>query len=153
MPLPSPKSGIDQAKHAQRRAVIWLSFNDFLLLRACSSKSRPRFSVIFDHTSNKTFHECPTELDRAVTQEHFHRLRLKHWPPPRDRVLPVHRSASCQPRFAMQQDLSPGFHRSFDARAAYQLSSRGPRLRSVALVAASFGWIARARSNTDFSSA
>src|SRR4029077_10651931 len=66
-----PKSGIDQAKHTQCRPVIWLTFNDFLLLHACISKRRPRFAIIFDHTSIKTFHECSAELDRAVTQGIF----------------------------------------------------------------------------------
>src|SRR5437762_4592043 len=47
--------GVDQTKHAQRRAVIWLSLDDFLLCRACSSKSRPRSLVVFRHTSNDAF--------------------------------------------------------------------------------------------------
>src|SRR5205814_2729739 len=52
-----PKSGVDQAKHAQCLSVIWLSLDDFLLLRACSSKSRPRFAFVLHHTSDNTFYE------------------------------------------------------------------------------------------------
>src|SRR5438552_13591619 len=53
----SPESGIDQTKDAQCRAVIWLSLDDFLLLRACSTELRPRFLIVFDHTSDNAFHE------------------------------------------------------------------------------------------------
>ena len=65
----APQSSIDQAKHAQCRAVVWLRFDDFLLLHSRSSKSGPRFSIVFDHTSDKTFHESSTELDRPVSQK------------------------------------------------------------------------------------
>src|SRR6266699_7166798 len=52
-----PKSGVDQAKHAQCLSVIWLNSDDFLLLGACSSKSRPRFAFVLHHTSDNTFYE------------------------------------------------------------------------------------------------
>src|SRR5438128_157567 len=53
----SPESGIDQTKDAQCRAVIWLSLDNFLLLRACSTERGSRFLIVFDHTSDNTFHE------------------------------------------------------------------------------------------------
>src|SRR5262249_1941506 len=38
--LPAPQPGVDQTKHTPGRPVIWLSLDDFLLLCACSRKSR-----------------------------------------------------------------------------------------------------------------
>src|SRR5205823_7391896 len=53
----SPEPGIDQAKDAQCRAEIWLSLDDFLLLRAGSTERRSRFGIALDHTSDDAFHE------------------------------------------------------------------------------------------------
>src|SRR5213079_3434973 len=63
------ETGIDQAKHAQRWAVIWLSLDDFLLLRARSSKSRPRFLIVFCHTRNNAFYKCTIEKNIVVKED------------------------------------------------------------------------------------
>jgi len=63
--LSPPKSCVDQNRGRLTRAVVWLSLNDFLLLRACNSKGQPCFCLIIDHTSVNTFHECSAELDRC----------------------------------------------------------------------------------------
>src|SRR5262245_53265477 len=51
------KTGVDQTKHAQRRPVIWLNLDDFLLLRAGSDKSGPRSTLIFRHSSDNGFYK------------------------------------------------------------------------------------------------
>src|SRR5205814_5096329 len=61
----SSETGVDQTKHAQRRAVIWLSLDDFLLPRARSSESRPRFLIVFRHTSNDAF--CKWTIETNIT--------------------------------------------------------------------------------------
>src|ERR1051326_2095706 len=43
------KSGVNQSKHAERRAVIWLSFSNLLLLHARSSKSQVRSVPVICH--------------------------------------------------------------------------------------------------------
>src|SRR5439155_195036 len=70
-----PETGVDQTKHAQRRAVIWLSLDDFLLLRACRSKSRPRFLIVFCHTSNDAF--CKWTIERNILDSKGHGLLAK----------------------------------------------------------------------------
>ncbi|PYL38402.1 MAG: hypothetical protein DMF34_07070, partial [Verrucomicrobia bacterium] len=64
-----PKTGVDQTKHAQRRAIIWLSLDDFLLLRACSSESRPRFAIVFHHASDNAFHEWTIKRSVVVKED------------------------------------------------------------------------------------
>ena len=59
----STESRVDQTKNAQRWAVTWLSLDDFLLLQPCGRESHLRFMIIFCHARDKTFYECPTEID------------------------------------------------------------------------------------------
>src|SRR5438552_15809488 len=59
-----PETGFDQTNHAPRRAVIWLSLDDFLLLRACSDKSRPRFLIVFCHTRDDAF--CKWTIEKNI---------------------------------------------------------------------------------------
>src|SRR5439155_2176768 len=62
------KASVDQTKDAQRRSVIWLGLDDFLLLRAGSSESRSRFGFVVDHTSNNAFYEWTIKKHILVTQ-------------------------------------------------------------------------------------
>src|SRR5512132_12365 len=55
--LSPAETGVDQTKHAQRRPVIWLSLDDFLLLRAGSDKSGPRSILIFRYASDDAFYK------------------------------------------------------------------------------------------------
>src|SRR5713101_2454850 len=69
------KASVDQTKHTQCQAVVWLSFNDFLLLRSRRSESEPRFRVIFCHPSDKTFGKATTESYRIDTKTTFAQRR------------------------------------------------------------------------------
>src|SRR5947208_15824065 len=71
----SDETGVDQPKHAQRRAVIWLSLDDFLLPRARSSESRPRFLIVFRHTSNDAF--CKWTIETNITGSKADRVLAK----------------------------------------------------------------------------
>src|SRR5438552_2460682 len=51
----------------QVHSPIWLSLDDFLLLHACSSKSRPRFLIVFRHTSNDAF--CKWTIETNIIGE------------------------------------------------------------------------------------
>src|SRR5207248_7573621 len=66
-----PKGSVDQAKDAQRRAVIWLSTDNFLLLRSCGSEGGPCLALIFHDPSDQTFHERPIEVHRIVAKTVF----------------------------------------------------------------------------------
>src|SRR5206468_10387530 len=55
------EAGVDQTKHAQRRAVIWLSLDDFLLLCPCSGDSWPRSLVVPCHASANDVYTCAVE--------------------------------------------------------------------------------------------
>jgi hypothetical protein len=57
---------VDHTQHAPRWAEIWLSLDDFLLLRACSGKSCPRFALIVCHARDKAFCKCTIEKDLVV---------------------------------------------------------------------------------------
>src|SRR5205814_8806392 len=63
-----PESGIDYAEHAPCRAVIWLSLDGFLLLRARSSKSQLRLVVVIGHAGDNAFDERTREMNRVATQ-------------------------------------------------------------------------------------
>ena len=58
-----PESGIDYTEHAPCRAVIWLSLNGFLLLRARSSKSQLRLLLVVCHARDIAFPERTWEMN------------------------------------------------------------------------------------------
>src|SRR5207244_11196109 len=66
-----PESGINDTEHAPCRAVICLSLDGFLLLRACSSKSQLRLVLVIGHACDNAFHERTREMNRVATSRDF----------------------------------------------------------------------------------
>src|SRR5438067_2576306 len=66
-----PESGIDYTEHAQCRTVIWFSLDDFLLLRARSSKSQLRLLLVVCHTRDNAFHERTREMNCIGAERAF----------------------------------------------------------------------------------
>src|SRR5206468_2721767 len=60
--LSASKTSVNQPKHAQRGAIIWLGLHDLLLLGSCSSESRMCFGIVLRHPSDKTFHKTRTQF-------------------------------------------------------------------------------------------
>src|SRR5207249_1260989 len=53
-----PESGVDQTKHAQCWTVIWLSLDNFLLVREGSGEDRRlRLGIVLCYTGDNPFHK------------------------------------------------------------------------------------------------
>src|SRR4030095_2790964 len=63
-----PQGGVDQSQHTQRRTVMWLGLDDFLLLRARSGESPSRLVFILAHTSDNAFYEWTSEINSLIAE-------------------------------------------------------------------------------------
>ena len=126
-----PERGIDYTEHAPWRAEIGLSLDDFLLLRACSSKSQLRPVLVVCHARDNAFGKGRVKLTTSLPNGNSSAAVKASLAAATSRSASAQMShASFRRPSAWQQDLWPGFHRSFDATVGYRPLNPVPRTRA-----------------------
>src|SRR5262245_24743300 len=64
----SPQTRIDQAEHAHCGAIVWLSFDDFFLVRPCGSERSAGSRIVVGHSSDYAFDNRTIQMNSVVGQ-------------------------------------------------------------------------------------